>query len=536
MKHFLISFLSRKTDKKLKSSKININILLLLCLITTYNSLSTEIKIFSIPYSTLLSISEISKIRNLSEQYIFGSAFKINYYYSNIYIGEDMERQGLILDTGSSITTSTCSPLCQHCGNHISPPYDIKSKKKIISCFEPKCKIVSSNCYSNINISCPFNIKYAEGSSISGVFINELIRFGENYKEQNGTYIPIGCTMNENHLFYKQEANGIMGLINNDYNFINLLYKFGAINKNIFSLCYAQLGGVFSIGEINYKLHKEKVIFVPMLKEEDKYFGLNVKSILVNNKKLVSYKENDYHPFIDSGSTISYFDNKIYDEILKLTLENCAKFNKSNACGKYEYNPIFDHCFYFENTDILNFAVKNYWPTIHFILDGYDFKWYPENYIFNITDNNRTGACMGFAKNYGKVIKFGGSWIIGHDIIFDRENNLLGFAEADCYQNKNLNLTNGLELNITYNKKEKFVYNNSYISNKNNISTKKKSLDLIIFGSIFLVLKIFIILLIILKFKKEIGIDNKTIKSKNSYLNNEINSKTEHYIKISIDY
>ena len=72
--------------------------------------------------------------------------------------------------------------------------------------------------------------------------------------------MPIGCTIRETHLFYKQEVNGIMGLCNNDHNFVNILYKLGAIQRNIFSLCYAQLGGVFTIGDINYKLLKENIM------------------------------------------------------------------------------------------------------------------------------------------------------------------------------------------------------------------------------------------------------------------------------------
>ena len=51
----------------------------------------------------------------------------------------------------------------------------------------------------------------------------------------------------------------------------------------------------------------------------------------------------------------------------------------------------------------------------------------------------------------------GANWIIGHDIIFDRENNLLGIAEANCYQNKNINTLTGLELDIENNIKAKNI-------------------------------------------------------------------------------
>ena len=46
----------------------------------------------------------------------------------------------------------------------------------------------------------------------------------------------------------------------------------------------------------------------------------------------------------------------------------------------------------------------------------------------NITSNDSIGACMGFNRSNKKRNTLGGSWIIGHDFIFDRENKLLGFV------------------------------------------------------------------------------------------------------------
>ena len=92
----LISLLSLK---QYKQSKLVIYILIFVSLVVGYNSISTEIKVISVPY---LSVhNENSKLRNLSEQYAYGDAFKINYYYSNIYLGEDMQKQGLILATAN---------------------------------------------------------------------------------------------------------------------------------------------------------------------------------------------------------------------------------------------------------------------------------------------------------------------------------------------------------------------------------------------------------------------------------------------------
>ena len=530
------SKLSFFTSEKLGRIKY---ILLIFNLIIQSNSLTLELKPISIPYLSLHNNISNNRMRHLSEQYIYGSAFKLNYYYSNLYLGEEMQKQGYILDTGSTITTSTCSPICTHCGNHISPAYNIKTKDKIISCSNEKCRMVTSKCNGMSN-KCSFSISYSEGSSISGVYINEQVRFGENYKEQKGTFVPIGCTTDENHLFYTQDANGIMGLANNDRNFVEILYKFGAIKKNIFSICLAQLGGIFNIGEINYKVHKENVTFVPMILDRGKYFGLSIKSISINDKNIKSYNQYGYNIFIDSGTTISYINNKIFDEIYNLMNEECKKLSKENACGKYAYHSDFGHCFYFQTFEDLDYAIYNYWPIIHFNLDGYDYKWRGENYVFNISTKNRPGACMGINKSYGTKITLGSSWIIGHDIIFDRDNHLIGIAEAECYQNKHLNISNGLEL------KDEIidVINNGTLNVSNNLLKNNKDVNNSNFKLIFIVFIVLLILIIlvfiiIIKYRQKKIVDDSEIKKstkiefsksnqENKYINVDTHDMTEN--------
>ena len=150
-----------------------------LSLIEKSNLISLKINYVSLPILSLNQAISNSTLRNLPEQYVYGSSFKINYYYSNLYLGEKMHKQGYILDTGSTITTATCDSLCKHCGLHISPHYNAEDlDKKIILCTDPICKQVSSRCnYSSKPRECSFVISYSEGSSLNGVYINEIVRF-----------------------------------------------------------------------------------------------------------------------------------------------------------------------------------------------------------------------------------------------------------------------------------------------------------------------------------------------------------------------
>ena len=523
----------------------------------TYSySITLQISKISLPYISIPNPISEGKERILVEQNSYGSAFKLNYYYTNLYLGEKMQKQGYILDTGSTITTSTCAPLCTHCGTHIYPSYNLDNFSKIISCSDPKCKHVSSKCHSNTN-NCSFVISYSEGSSLHGIYINELVRFGHQYENQTGYEIPIGCTTDENHLFYTQDANGIMGLANDDHNFVHILYKNGAINNNLFSICFGQIGGIFNIGEINNKTHLENITYVPMLLDRGKYFGINILSISVNNKTLQHYNQYAYNIFIDSGTTICYINDKIFEEILNIMKSECAQYSLVNACGKYEYHSDYGHCFYFKSIQELNYAVENFWPIIHFNLGDYDYQWKPKYYVFNITTKKKAGACMGINKYSGNKITLGSSWIIGHDIIFDRKNKILGIAEADCALDKNINLTNGLEL-INNDENSDFILKMNYSDNYNYINDSNKynfhmknSEDKIYYDNIivwqYIILATFsmiffivIILILFLKYfkksdMKKMNIENHEINNNNINKNEENKRKDKNYEKVSTE-
>jgi hypothetical protein len=58
---------------------------------------------------------------------------------------------------------------------------------------------------------CTFLISYAEGSSLSGILIEDAIQFEQDSEGESIT-TTFGCTIRETNLFYTQAANGIFGL------------------------------------------------------------------------------------------------------------------------------------------------------------------------------------------------------------------------------------------------------------------------------------------------------------------------------------
>ena len=414
---------------------IQIQIYIFFFCIYYIKSIMQNIKIKKLPYLTINKNNSDLPLRKLSiPSNVYGSAFGLNYYYANLYLGNDMKKQTYILDTGSTITTAPCQPYCIKCGNHLNSYHNVEDNSKIISCSDEKCKLVKSFCGNGDK--CSFKTSYTEGSSLEGIYINELIRFGEDYDIKNGANAPIGCTTSENHLFFTQIADGIMGLANNDNNFIYILKKVGAIDNNIFGLCLAQMGGYFSIGEINTTFHREDITYLKMDKNSF-FYSVNMNNIFINNLKISNYDKNKYSLIIDSGTTISYFPKEIFNEMVDKTKAICNSYGIKNACGKYEYDKDFGPCFSFESLEKMEEAIYIYWPNITFLLEDYKYKWTPDEYFFNVTNKMKIIGCMGFNNGNGKRIIMGSTWMIGHEIIFDRTNKKIGVVEANCDKNNN---------------------------------------------------------------------------------------------------
>ena len=423
-------------------------------------------------------------IRKTLEQSLYGDINELNYYYINLYLGKNKKKQSFLLDTGSGITSIPCKPYCNQCGQHINS-YIYINENQIIFCNNEECSSVESNCDKNIQKEdnyCSFEIYYSEKSVIKGIYFNELINFSKKNINNFDKYIPIGCTIYEDNLFYTQKVDGIMGLCNNGNNFINTLYKYGVINNNIFSLCFGDKGGYTSIDKIETKYHKEKISYINIDKENN-YYNIYINKINIknNNRSIVAFDNITYSAILDSGLTLTNMPKNIANDIINYIKDIC----KDGKCGVLYHHKEFDLCYKFNSLENLTYVVDNIWPNISFYINNnyYEYVWRPSQYIFKFNENNEIIGCIGFIKNRANVFNLGASWMIGHDIIFDNQNNRIGFAEADCNQ-----ISNNVEEDM-----EKPLFNNN-----NYINIFENKFEKILF--IFYILVIFILCLIILIF------------------------------------
>ena len=445
-------------------SKLNNNnlIILIFLLINTYYSQGIY-PIRHYPRTTYNSTTKFSsslKFHSKLLQTVYSDSFSKNYFYTTLYVGDQKVKQTFIIDTGSAIMSSPCAP-CEECGsNKNNYFYDFNRYHKPLQCGSRICDLVdANNCLKkldrNLNKNkCSFSLNYnkEEGTKdgIKGYYLRDIVYFETStsknsiinryhnninvniYNQEKIVFrsyaIPIGCTNAEYGEFRDLKTDGIIGLNNSPKSFVSILYNLKIITENKFSLCFGLIGGYMSLGEIDTTYHKSDYInYVSLLNSGSENYLINLNGISINdNERFISGSNT---ASIETRKSKSYFPQFMYKEIIKNFDDYCSKRNSS--CGKFDYYQE-GYCAKFTTRLSLFKTIYNKWPNITLYLEDAEYTWKPLNYYYYSFDNLEYKACLGFGGHkYDKII-LGANFIHGHDVIFDRGYNRIGFVEADC--------------------------------------------------------------------------------------------------------
>ena len=372
-----------------------------------------------------------------STSLIYGNSSQLNYYYINIFLGNNKTKQSLILDTGSQITAIPCKPLCEKCGRHLNSFYELKNNTQILPCEDPRCSKLNHNVCSPSIKQCSFNVNYGEGSALNGVYFEDLLSFGDGYNKPNQPYkIPIGCITEETKHFINQSVDGIIGLSNSDKTIISYLYNEKLIPHNVFSLCFSRDKGYFTLGDINSSFHQENITYISI--DSGDHYRTNISKIKVNNDQLNISSQ----AIIDSGTTLSYFPKNVNEQLSKLIVKNCKN---SLFCNDYYTNPFLGLCFKLKSAKLKNDLI-DILPNITFIFnDKAKYTLFGEDYYFEIAQDGKTEICLGLMSWEKNNILLGGNFMHNHDIIFNKENKQIGFARSLCSTVSNSKNNNNLK-------------------------------------------------------------------------------------------
>ena len=399
--------------------------------------------------NTTTDIPKNNSYIKLSQSVFSDETFK-NYYFTTLYIGENKKKQTYLIDTSSGIMSSTCSPelgLNPQKKNYI---YQNKSIPKL-KCDSQVCDILPANiCHDKNNKDeknkelCSYDSSNNSTEGIKGYYVKDIAYLEEEAKyisplqrlKYHSYAIPIGCSTDEYGKFKSLMVDGVLGVNNSPNSFIGLLYKLKIIKQDIFSLCFGLRGGYMSLGQIDERHHLDKEInYIPMVDSNNDYL-IKINSISIGNDTNQLKMNNHTIAQINSGKTITYLPEEIYNKLIEQFNTHCA--TKEN-CGKFEHKTDFGYCASFPDRETLYNAIYRNWPEILIHLDNnITYIWKPFNYYIYHHPNKERLACLGFSKYKSNNIILGTNFFRGYDIIFDRKGKKIGFVKADCSRGNHL--------------------------------------------------------------------------------------------------
>lgn len=360
-------------------------------------------------------------------------------YYTKLAIGTPSKNYHVQVDTGSDLLWVNCGG-CDNCANKSSlglklETYDLKESKsgKRISCDQDFCSLMFDGSYAHCTRGkpCEYSVTYADGSTADGYFVADNINLDQvsgNLKTtpMNGTF-SFGCSSKQSGTqgTATDRVDGIIGFGRANSSILSQLAQSRKVKK-IFSHCLDdENGGIFAIGEVT----EPKVNSTPLASYETHY-SITMKQAEIGGKMIdiptESFFSSGRKTVIDSGATLAYFPDDVYNLLINKVMTNHSDLKTRSV------QPDLT-CFPFKGN------VDNEFPDVTFYFkNSLALKVYPHDYLLPIEDDE---WCLGFHRgalesdNGEKQILLGDIVLTNKLIVYDLENNTIGWTPHDCNSN-----------------------------------------------------------------------------------------------------
>ncbi|KAL9142664.1 hypothetical protein ABFS82_14G184900 [Erythranthe guttata] len=289
-----------------------------------------------------------------------------------------------------------------------------------VPCNSTMCVKPKRGCSSRLN-ACSYEEIYSN-SSTSGILVNDVLHLGTNVIPQDIVDVPItlGCGKTQTGSFLDSGGiNGVFGLGMDNISVPSVLANRGLV-ANSFSLCFGSDGqGRILFGDKGSPLQKTTPF---NLQKSVPNYNITVTQIAVGN----TATDIEFTAIFDSGIAFTYLTEPAYSFIVKT-------FDSLITETRAQPQLIFEYCYALKTTQysytipklILTmkggsqFTVVLPTLTRHTSLKG----GHPDMY------------CLAIVKSEDINI-IGENFMTGYNIVFDREEMVLGWEESNCYGNK----------------------------------------------------------------------------------------------------
>mmetsp|Transcript_18960 Transcript_18960/g.31428 ORF Transcript_18960/g.31428 Transcript_18960/m.31428 type:complete len:725 (-) Transcript_18960:130-2304(-) len=392
-------------------------------------------------------------------------------HYVDLWVGTPPQRQTVIVSTGSKYAAFPCSE-CDDCGDtqHIDRYYDDDKSAtfKTVdceSCFPfATCKQSPSTRVGQ----CRFSESYQEGSSWHAFEANDFAYLGGAHDaplpadhptpEEDGVdpseaaafsfRFTFGCQSDIQGLFKTQMADGMLGMCNCDVSFWRQMYDAGVMERQQFSLCFnrqpvatrkGKTAGALTLGGTDVRLHESPMQFAASIKTAavPDFFLVRIKSIelrigggerVVSTSTEVTSAAFDLPnsvpmAILDSGTTDTYlvsaYEREFLDAWKTVTGKDFPGSGKRQYLTDAHLAALPTLLFHIEaapSTSSDSETITVAFPPTHYM--EYDLA-------------SSTYTCRIYF-DYAHKADLGANFMMGHDIMFDVENDRIGFAESEC--------------------------------------------------------------------------------------------------------
>jgi len=356
---------------------------------------------------------------------IRGSVREVGYFYVTLGLGTPSRNFSLIIDTGSTITYVPCSD-CKHCGNHEDAAFDVASSSTVVQlgCSTPLCNCGSPPCQCMQN-RCYYSRSYAERSSSAGFLLQDHFAFPDAAPPVK---LVFGCEADETGEIYRQKADGILGMGNNNNAFQSQLVEQKVIDDT-FGLCFGHpSGGTMLLGDVPVE-YAERMVYTPLKPGwQVHYYTVTLEALLVDGKALALNKHlfaSGYGTVMDSGTTFTYLPTEAFNAFANAVeaFTRTKKLPRTPGADP-QYNDI---CWKDAPKDWMK--LDTVFPIVEFEFSGAKVRMLPYRYLFRQGD---TSYCLGVFDNGNSGVLVGGVSVRNMLVQYDRRNKRIGFLETDC--------------------------------------------------------------------------------------------------------